>query len=65
VASGEDSHKGKVAAALNLAIFITTAELQVVQASLVEGLLARPFESLRPSLVTEPVADEIGITSID
>jgi hypothetical protein len=37
-------------------------KLQAVKRSLDKLLLARPLKSLCPSLVSEPVADEIGIS---
>lgn len=56
------SHKGKVAAALDLADLPTVAiELQILELDVVVRLLAGPLERLRPRVVAEPVADEIGV----
>lgn len=63
--SAEDLEEGKVAAVLDLAILVAVVELDVFDTSLVEGLLPGPLEGLSPSLVSEPIADEICITSID
>jgi hypothetical protein len=61
----KDLEKGEVSAVLNLSILITVIKLDVLDAGLVEVLLTRPLESLSPGLVSKPVADEVGITSID
>jgi len=65
VAGPEDLEEGKVTTVFNLTVFLTTAKFDVLNISLVESLLPRPFESLGPGLVSEPVADEISITSVD
>jgi len=63
--SSKDSHEGEVAAALNLSIFIAAGKFQVVGTGFVESFLARPLKCLCPCLVTEPIADEVSITSVD
>lgn len=50
---------------LDLSELITVVELQVLDIGLVEVLLTGPLESVGPSLVAEPVADEISITGVD
>ena len=61
-----DAHKGKIARRLDLAILLLLAgDGQAVELGPVEALLAGPLESLSPGLVTEPVANEIGIASVD
>lgn len=65
VTSTENLKEGEVPTVLDLAILVAIIELDVVDASLVEGLLTRPLKSLSPRLVSEPVADKVGITSID
>ena len=62
--STKNLKEGEVPTVLDLAILVTIIELDVVDASLVEGLLTRPLKSLSPSLVSEPVADKVRITSI-
>merc|ERR1711977_26654 len=57
VTSTEDLKEGEVAAVLDLAVLVTTVKLDV--------LLSWPLKCLGPGLVTEPVADEISITSVD
>lgn len=59
-------HEGEVARGLDLAVLLLGAsKLQVLDRGLVEVLLAGPLKSLSPGLVTEPVADVVGITGID
>jgi len=65
VSSTEDLHKCKVAAGLDLAELLSIVELQVLDLGLVEVLLTWPLESFSPALVTEPVTDKVGITSIN
>jgi len=57
--------KGEVATALESTSLFTALELEVLGLGGVEILLSGPFESFGPSLVSEPVANVIGITSID
>jgi hypothetical protein len=64
VASTVDLHKGKVTTGLDLAVLLAVV-LEVLDLGVAEILLARPLELVGPCLVTEPVADEVGITSID
>jgi hypothetical protein len=61
----KDLEEGEVSAVLNLSILVAVIKLDVLDAGLVEVLLTRPLESLSPGLVSEPVADEVSITSID
>lgn len=63
--STEDLKEGEVPAILDLAILIAIIEFNILDAGFVEGLLARPLKSLSPGLVSEPVANKVGITSID
>ena len=66
VASLVDLHEGEVSGGLDLAVLlISLGNRKVLELGLVEALLAGPLESLAPSLVAEPVADEVGITGID
>lgn len=65
VSSTEDLHEGKVAAGLDLSKLLSIIELQILDRGLVEILLARPLEGFSPTLVAEPVADEVSIASID
>jgi hypothetical protein len=59
-----DSHESQVAAALDLSNLLV-ANLEVSKRDLVEVLLARPLELLSPGVVSKPVADEVGVTSVD
>jgi hypothetical protein len=65
VTGTENLEEGEVSTVLDLAIVVTVIKLDIFDAGLVEILLTRPFKSLSPGLVSEPVADEVGITSID
>ena len=62
----EDLHEGEVTTSVSdLAILVAVIELQVLDGGSLESLLSWPLKSQRPSLVTEPVADEVSITSVD
>lgn len=50
---------------LDLSELVTVVKLQVLDTSLVEILLSWPLESVSPGLVSEPVTDKVGITSVD
>lgn len=66
MATGVKTEEGKVAGALDRTnLLAIAAELEVLKRKRSEVLLARPLKGLAPGLVTEPVADEIGITSVD
>lgn len=65
VASTEDLEEGEVATALDLTVLVAVVELDVLDTGLVERLRSWPLKSIGPSLVTEPVADEVGVTSVD
>ncbi|GJC86760.1 hypothetical protein ColLi_09599 [Colletotrichum liriopes] len=65
VAGAVELHKGEVAAGLDLAVLVTLADGQTLDLGLVEALLAGPLESLGPGTVAEPVADVVGVTSVD
>jgi hypothetical protein len=65
VTGAEDLEEGEVPAVLDLAILVAIIEFDVLDASLVKGLLSWPLKSLGPGLVSEPIADEVSITSID
>jgi len=65
VTSTEDASKGEIATALESTSLVTVLELEVLGLGGVEILLSGPFESFSPSLVSEPVANVISITSVD
>ena len=66
VTGTEDLHEGEVTTSISeLAILVAVIKLQVLDGGSLESLLPWPLKSQRPSLVTEPVADEISITSVD
>ena len=63
VAGSMNSQEGEVATALdNTDLVSVTIHSQVSELGAVESFLARPLQSLGPGFVTEPVADEVGIT---
>lgn len=65
MASTVELHEGKVAAGLDLAVFLALANVEALDLGLVERLLTGPLESLGPGTVAEPVADVVSITSVD
>lgn len=68
MASLVDLHEAEVTSALDIAILLVSlvrSDLEALCLGLGEVLLARPLKSIGPSLVTEPVADKVGVTSID
>ena len=66
MASLVDLHESEVSSSLDLAVLlIGIGKLQVLDGSIVEGLLARPLKCLGPGLVAEPVANVVGIAGID
>lgn len=63
VSGGMESHESEIAAGFHLAnLFAITAQLQVLRLGLVVRLLTGPLESFGPGLVTQPIADEVGVT---
>ena len=57
------SQKRKVATTLDLANLPAIAiELQILELDVIVGLLTRPLERFGPGAVTQPVADEVGVT---
>ncbi len=65
MSSLKDLKEREVTAALNLAILVTVIELDVLNLGRFKALLSWPLKSLSPSLVTEPIANEISVTGID
>jgi hypothetical protein len=66
VAGGVQTHKGKVAGALDGAdLAVVAEELEVVERRLLVVLVAGPLERVGPGKVAEPVADEVGVTGVD
>lgn len=69
VATAVQTHKGEVAVRLHLsdllALVLILLDHKVLQLGRGELLLAGPLKSLGPGLVTEPVADKIGVTGVD
>lgn len=64
MASTVDLHKSKVARRLDFSILLAV-NLEGRELSALEGLVAWPLELVGPGFITEPVADEVGITSVD
>jgi hypothetical protein len=63
VTAGVKTEEGEVAAGLDSANLVSLAtEEEVLHRCLGIVLLARPFKSLGPGLVAQPVADVVGIT---
>jgi hypothetical protein len=60
----EDLEEGEISTVLDLSILVAIIEFDILDAGLVEILLAWPFEGLCPGLVPEPITDEVGITGI-
>lgn len=53
MASGMESHECEIAIALDFAnLFPIPAKLQILKPNFVVGLLTRPFEGFRPTMVT-------------
>lgn len=67
VAGAIDLHKGEVTARLDLAVLlgVLRADLEVLDLGTGKALVTGPLKLVGPSLVTEPVANEVGITGID
>lgn len=62
--SAVDLHESEVARGLHTAVLLTVG-LQRRELGSLEILVAGPLELVGPSLVAEPVANEVGITSVD
>ena len=61
-----DPDEGEIALAFDLPnLLAVTAKLQRSAPNLFVCFAAGPFKSVSPSDIPEPVANEIGITSID
>lgn len=65
MSSTKDTSECEVATALEGTSLVSILQLEILGLGGVESLLARPFKSISPCLVSEPVADEISITSVD
>lgn len=64
MASAVDLHESKVTRRLDLAVLLAVG-LEGRKLGALEVLVAGPLELIGPSLVTEPVADEVGIAGVD
>lgn len=64
MASAVDLHESEVARGLDLAVLLAVG-LEGRELGALEVLVAGPLELVGPSLVTEPVADEVGIAGVD
>jgi len=66
VATSVKSHEAEVAAGLESTnLLVGVAQDEIGHLFLVVSLLAGPLESLSPGLVAEPIANIVGITSVD
>lgn len=57
-------HEGEVARRLDSSVLLTVG-LQGRELGALECLVTGPLELVGPGLIAEPVADEIGVTSVD
>lgn len=58
-----DSHEGQITVALYFSdLLAVVTNFQVLQVNFVVTVLPRPVESLSPSVISEPIADEIRVT---
>lgn len=64
VASTKDLHEGEVAGGLDTSILLAIG-LERRELCLLKVLVSRPLKLVGPSLVAEPVADKIGVASIN
>lgn len=64
MASAVDLHEGEVARGLDPSVLLTIG-LEGGEFGALELLLAGPLKLVGPSLVSEPVANEVGITGVD
>lgn len=64
MASAVDLHEGEVTRGLDPSVLLTVG-LEGGELSALELLLARPLKLVGPSLVAEPVANEISIAGVD
>lgn len=64
MASTVDLHEGEVARRLDFAVLLAIG-LEGRELGALEALVARPLKLVGPGLVAQPVADEIGITSVN
>lgn len=58
-------YKCEITAALEVTRFVAKIGFQCLHLCLIVALLARPFECFSPALVSEPIADEVRISSVD
>lgn len=67
MACAVDAHEGQVTLLLELAILlvIILGNLEILELGLGKCLMARPLKLVGPSLVSEPVANEVDIAGID
>ena len=65
MASLVNAEESETLGVLNLSVLLAVGAVDTGDGSIVEGGLAGPVESVGPSLVSEPVADPVGITSVD
>ena len=62
MASSMKSHECEITVVLDFAnLSAITAKFQILKCHFVVSFLARPFESLGPCLITQPVANKVRI----
>lgn len=64
MASAVDLHESKVSGGLHLAVLLTVG-LEGRELSALESFVTGPLKLVGPSLIAKPVADEVGIASVD
>lgn len=65
MASLVNAEESETLGVLDLSVLLSVSAVDTDDGSVVEGGLAGPVESVGPCLVSEPVANPIGITSVD
>jgi hypothetical protein len=65
VSGSEHLQECEISTGLDLAVLVTVVKLNILDIGLVKILLTWPLKCFSPGLVTEPVANEISIASID
>lgn len=69
MATAKQTHEGEVTGGLNLtnllALVLIVDDLEIFKLSGGIFFVTAPLKSIRPGLVAKPVADKVGITSVD
>lgn len=69
MATAKQAHEGEVTGGLDLtnllALVLVVDDFEIFELSSGIFFVTAPLKSIRPGLVAQPVADEVGITSVD